>query len=256
MTDKTNVNGGKGKRNSFFRLAGYVLAQWPLFITALIFTLAANQLALLGPRYSGAAIDAIVDKAGVNFPAVWTNVIHMIACYVVSAILSYVLAIIMICLSQKITYKMRKQVFEKLTSLPVGYFDTHATGDIISHLSYDIDTINSTLSHDLIQVMTSIYTVVGSLIFMWQISKPMILIFALTVPVSILFTVYRSKVVRPLTRKRAKKYGELNGFAEEMLTGSRTISAYGRQDEISARFNKINGEAMDAFKDFLADYKQ
>jgi ATP-binding cassette subfamily B protein len=75
----------------------------------------------------------------------------------------------------------------------------------------------------------------------------MILIFALTVPASILFTRYRSKIVRPLSRKRAKKYGELNGFAEEMLTGSRTISAYGRQKEISSRFNKINKEAMDAF---------
>ena len=147
---------------------------------------------------------------------------------------------------------MRRQVFEKLTALPVNYFDTHATGDIISHLSYDIDTINATLSHDLIQVMTSIYTVVGSLIFMWNISKPMILIFALTVPVSIIFTRYRSKVVRPLSRKKAKKYGELNGFAEEMLTGSRTISAYGRQEVISSRFNKINTEAMDAF--YKAEY--
>lgn len=82
---------------------------------------------------------------------------------------------------------------------------------------------------------------------MWNISKPMILIFTITVPVSILFTRYRSKVVRPLFRARAKKYGELNGFAEEMLTGSRTISAYGRQEVISSRFNKINDEAMSAF---------
>jgi len=141
---------------------------------------------------------------------------------------------------------MRKQVFEKLTTLPVSYFDTHATGDIISHLSYDIDTINATLSHDLIQVMTSLYTVVGSLVFMWQISRPMILIFALTVPISIIFTRYRSKIVRPLFRRRAKKYGELNGYAEEMLTGSRTISAYGMEDMVSRGFNKKNGEAMDA----------
>ena len=176
----------------------------------------------------------------------------MLGCYVVSALLSYVLSVIMIQLSQRITYKMRKQVFEKLTTLPVSYFDTHATGDIISHLSYDIDTINSTLSHDLIQIMTSIYTVVGSLVFMWRISRPMILIFALTVPVSLLFTRYRSKKVRPLFSKRAKKYGELNGFAEEMLTGSRTISAYGRQDVIAGRFNKINDEAMDAY--YKAEY--
>ncbi len=237
----------KSRKGIFIRLSKYVLHQWPLFILALILTLGSNQLSLLGPKYSGAAIDAIELSSGVDFPTVWRNVGFMLTCYVISAILSYVLSVVMINLSQRIIYKMRKQVFEKLTTLPVNFFDTHATGDIISHLSYDIDTINSTLSHDLIQVMTSIYTVVGSLIFMWNISKPMILIFALTVPASILFTRYRSKTVRPLFRKRSKKYGELNGFAEEMLTGSRTISAYGKQRVVSSRFNKINDEAMDAF---------
>ena len=250
MTDKNTKP--KNKKGIFIRLSKYVLQQWPLFIIALILTLGSNQLSLLGPRYSGAAIDAIELESGVNFPAVWENITYMLACYLLSALLSYVLAVVMINLSQRVIYKMRKQVFEKLTTLPVNYFDTHATGDIISHLSYDIDTINSTLSHDLVQILTSIYTVVGSLVFMWQISKPMILIFALTVPVSLLFTRYRSKKVRPLFRNRAKKYGELNGFAEEMLTGSRTISAYGRQDVISSRFNKINDEAMDAF--YKAEY--
>lgn len=245
MTDK--------KRGIFLRLSKYVLQQWPLFILAIFLTLGANQLSLLGPKYSGAAIDAIEISSGVDFPVVWENIKFMLACYVISSMLSYILSIVMMHLSQRITYKMRKQVFEKLTTLPVSYFDTHATGDIISHLSYDIDTINSTLSHDLIQMMTSVYTVIGSLVFMWKISKPMILIFTITVPVSILFTRYRSKVVRPLFRKRAKKYGELNGFAEEMLTGSRTISAYGMQDVISGRFNKINDEAMDAF--YNAEYQ-
>ncbi len=253
MTDKAvKPERKKGKKGIFLRLSKYVLQQWPLFIFALLLTLGANQLSLLGPRYSGAAIDAIEFDGGVDFPKVWENITMMLTCYVISALLSYVLSVIMIHLSQRIIYKMRKQVFEKLTTLPVNYFDTHATGDIISHLSYDIDTINSTLSHDLIQVMTSVYTVIGSLVFMWQISKPMILIFTVTVPVSILFTRYRSRVVRPLFRQRAKKYGELNGFAEEMLTGSRTISAYGMQDEISSRFNKINDEAMDSF--YKAEY--
>lgn len=240
------------KTGIFLRLSKYVLEQWPLFFLALGLTLGSNQLSLLGPRYSGAAIDAIELETGVDFPAVWENIIRMMGCYLVSAALAYLLSMVMIRLSQRIIYKMRKQVFDKLMTLPVNYFDTHATGDIISHLSYDIDTINSTLSHDLVQILTSAYTVVGSLLFMWNISKPMILIFALTVPVSLLFTRYRSRKVRPLFRARAKKYGELNGFAEEMLTGSRTISAYGRQDVISSRFNKINDEAMDAY--YRADY--
>ena len=242
----------KSKKGIFLRLSKYVLQQWPLFVLALALTLGANQLSLLGPKYSGAAIDAVGAATGVDFPTVWKNVALMLGCYVISALLSYALSVSMIHLSQRIIYKMRKQVFEKLTTLPVNFFDTHATGDIISHLSYDIDTINSTLSHDLIQVMTSIYTVVGSLIFMWHISKPMILIFAITVPVSILFTRYRTRVVRPLFRKRAKQYGVLNGYAEEMLTGTRTIAAYGRQEEISSRFNRINDTTMDAF--YKAEY--
>ncbi len=242
----------KNPKKVFFKLSKYVLQQWPLFIIAILLTLGANQLSLLGPRYSGSAIDAIEQSDGVNFDLVWENIGLMLGCYVISAILSYVLSVIMILLSQKIIYRMRKQVFEKLTTLPVNYFDTNATGDIISHLSYDIDTINSTLSHDLIQIMTSLYTVIGSLIFMWQISKPMILIFILTVPASLIFTRYRSKKVRPLFSRRARKYGELNGFAEEMLTGSRTISAYGSEDVVSSRFNKINDEAMDAF--YKAEY--
>ena len=250
MTDKNKKP--KNRKGIFLRLSKYVLQQWPLFLLAVLLTLGANQLSLLGPRYSGAAIDAIELTEGVDFPTVWQNVAYMLGCYLLSALLSYALSVVMIHLSQRIISKMRGQVFEKLTTLPVSFFDTHATGDIISHLSYDIDTINSTLSHDLVQILTSIYTVVGSLVFMWQISKPMILIFALTVPVSLLFTRYRSKKVRPLFSKRAKKYGELNGFAEEMLTGSRTISAYGRQDVISDRFNKINDETMDAY--YKAEY--
>lgn len=240
------------KRSIFPRLSRYVLEQWPLFLLALALTLGSNQLSLLGPKYSGAAIDAIELEGGVDFPAVWENVIRMLGCYLISAMLAYLLSVVMIRLSQRIIYKMRRQVFEKLMTLPVNYFDTHATGDIISHLSYDIDTINATLSHDLVQILTSAYTVVGSLLFMWRISRPMILIFCLTVPVSLLFTRFRSRKVRPLFRARAKKYGELNGFAEEMLTGSRTISAYGRQDVIASRFNGINDEAMDAY--YRAEY--
>lgn len=234
------------------RLSRYVLKQWPLFLFAVVMTLISNQLSLLGPKYSGEAIDAISSKNGVKFELVWNNVTKMLVCYILAAVLSYVLAVIMIKLTQRIVYTMRKQVFEKLTTLPVGFFETHATGDIISRISYDIDTVNSTLSHDLVQVMTSIYTVIGSLIFMWNISKPMILVFAITVPVSILFTRYRSKKVRPLFQKRSQKLGELNGYAEEMLSGGRTIAVYHQEKEISSRFNKRNEEAMDAY--YKAEY--
>ena len=243
---------GKRARGMFLRLGKYVIKEWYLFIPAIIMTLVSNHLALLGPQYSGAALDAIELVGGVDFPEVYKNVLYMIGCYAISAIFSYLLAVVMVHLSQRIVRKMRKEVFEKLNTLPVGYFDTHPTGDIISRMSYDIDTLNSTLSHDLVQVLTSLYTVIGSLVFMWRISKPMILIFAITVPASILFTRYRSKKVRPLFRERSRKLGELNGYAEEMFSGIGTISAYGRQNVIAERFNKRNEEAMEAY--YRADY--
>ncbi|MBE6632500.1 MAG: ABC transporter ATP-binding protein [Ruminococcaceae bacterium] len=242
----------KTAKSVFLRLCTYVMKYWYLFIPAVILTLLSNQLSLMGPQFSGDAVDAIARKGGVDFDAVWYNVIRMLICYLASAVLSYCLATLMIFISQKIVYTMRKQLFEKLTSLPVSYFDTHPTGDIISHISYDIDTINSTLSHDLVQIMTSVYTVVGSLIFMWNISKPLILVFCITVPASVLFTRYRSKRVRPLFHTRSKKLGELNGYAEEMLSGCRTISAYAREEEIGRRFNERNTDSMDAY--YKADY--
>ena len=238
---------GKTARGILVRLLGYVMKYWYLFITALVCTFVSNQLSLMGPEFSGNAIDAIANESGVDFAAVWDNVTKMILCYVISAVMSYMLTVIMIKMSQKIVYTMRKQLFEKLTSLPVGFFDTTATGDIISRLSYDIDTVNASLSHDLIQVMTSIYTVVGSLIFMWRISKPMILVFVITVPISIIFTRYRSKKVRPLFKARSRKLGELNGYAEEMLSGCRTIKAYNMEAEIGSRFDARNKDAMDAY---------
>ena len=260
MSEKPNMpKPGKQEKMSrdrtkhvLLRMGTYILKYWPLFLLAIVLTLVSNQLSLMGPNFSGEAIDAIAAEGGVQFDAVWTNVSKMLVCYVASAVLSYLLSVLMIHISQKIVYTMRKQLFEKLTSLPVGYFDTHATGDIISRISYDIDTVNTSLSHDLVQVMTSIYTVVGSFIFMWRISKPMILIFVVTVPVSILFARYRSKKVRPLFRKRSQKLGELNGYAEEMLSGCRTIQAYGREDEIGGRFEERNQEAMDAY--YAAEY--
>ena len=242
----------KDYKGLFKRLAGYVLHEWKLFFTAILLTLLSNQLALMGPLYSGTAIDAIVAEGGVDFPTVWENVAKMLFCYVISAVLSYLLALLMVKLSQRIIRTMRKELFTKLSKLPIPFFDRNAVGDIVSRMSYDIDTINSTLSHDLVQVMTSLYTVIGSAIFMLRISKPMMLIFVITVPAAIFFTRYRAKKVRPMFKERSRKLGELNGYAEEMLSGQHTIRTYGREKTVSEDFNRHNEDAMNAT--FRAEY--
>ena len=244
--------GGHKKLHVFGRLLGYMLRFWPLTLTGIALSLASNYLALLGPRYLGTAIDAVSAETGVQMDVVWDSFWKMLVCYVLSAVLAYLMTVVMVQLSQKITYRMRRQLFESLTALPVSYFDTHTTGDIVSRISYDIDTVNATLSTDLVQVLTSIYTVLGSLYYMIRISRPLILVFAVTVPVSIAFTRLKAKKIQPLFRKRSRKLGELNGFAEEMLSGAKTIDAYDRAETMTERFDQKNREAVDAY--YQAEY--
>ena len=230
------------------RMGKYLFRYPKTVILALALMLSSNLLALAGPALSGKAIDAIAAGEGaVDFSRVWLFGILLIAFYTVSATLSYLLSTLMVRLSQKIIYTMRREVFDHLTSLPVGYFDTHATGDIISHISYDIDTVNTSLSHDILQVLASIVTVVGALLMMLSISPPLVLVFAVTIPISILFTRYKTRRIRPLFKMRSRKLGELNGFAEEMLSGQKTIRAYSREGVIVSRFDERNNDAVEAY---------
>ena len=147
---------------------------------------------------------------------------------------------------------MRQDVFEKLMSLPVGYFDIHQTGDIISRISYDIDTVNASLSNDLVQLLTTVITVAGALVMMITISPKLVLVFAFTVPLSIFITKYITGRTRPLFRLRSAKLGEMNGFVEEMITGQKTLKAYGREAYTQERFNGKNKDAVDAY--YKAEY--
>lgn len=226
--------------------------KWHLMI-AIVLTMVSNLFALLGPMLSGYAIDAIEPGKGkVIFQTVFYYAAWMIVFYIVSSILSYVLSILMLNLSQKIVWKMRDDVFTKLVDLQVGYFDRNQAGDIISRISYDIDVINTSLSTDVVQVFASVMTVVGSLIMMIVISPRLVLVMLITIPMSLLYTRYRAKKVRPLFRKRSAKIGELNGFIEEMVSGQKTIKAYAAEEAVMERFNKVNKETVDAY--YNADY--
>jgi ATP-binding cassette subfamily B protein len=176
----------------------------------------------------------------------------LLGCYAISSLLSYLLAVVMVYLSQKIIYTLRREVFEHLTTLPVSYFDTHQTGDIISRISYDIDTLNASLSHDLLQVCASLVTVAGALLMMISISPVLVLVFAVTVPASLLFTRFKSRRVRPLFKERSAKLGALNGYAEEMLSGQKTVRAYSRENVVLERFDTRNNEAVEAY--YRADW--
>ena len=248
-----NQHKPRDRKKVILRLGKYLLQHKWMVLAAVSLTVTGNLLALLGPMLSGYAIDAIgVGPGQANFDLVLFYCGLMLVFYVLSSGLSYLLSVLMVKISQKIVYQMRKDLVDKLLELPVRFFDSHQTGDIISRLSYDIDTVNSSLSNDLLQIAASAITVIGSFIMMLRISPPLILVFVVTVPISVLFIIYRTKKVRPLFRKRSAKLGELNGFVEEIISGQKTTKAYHQEQTMVGRFDQRNNEAVEAY--YMADY--
>lgn len=242
-----------GKKAALRRLTKYFFQYKLLVLEALFFAVVGNVLALIAPVLSANAINAIDTKTGgVDMQLVIAYCIAMVACYLFSSVFTYVLTYVMTKLSRNITRRMREEVFDKLLSLPVSFYDARLAGDVINRLTYDIDTVNASLSNDIIQIATSVITVFGSLISMLLLSPLLSCVFIVIVPLTILVTVQRSRVMRPLFRKRSGKLGELNGYSEEMLSGIRTIKGYGREDEIAERYEQRNENAAQAYYD--ADY--
>ncbi len=241
-----------GKKAAFSRLLKYFFKYKFQVLLAFILMLGSNLFALLGPYLSGKAIDAIDLKTGVDFPNVMKYCLLMAIFYVSSSIFSYVLTVVMVNLSQKISKKMRQDVFDKILSLPVGELDKVQAGDLINRISYDIDTVNASLSNDILMAATGIITVIGAFVGMLLTTPLLLIVIVITLPLSIYIAIKRSKVVRPLFRKRSAKLAELNGFSEEMLSGIKTIKAYGREKEIIEKFSNKNIDAVDAY--YNADY--
>lgn len=241
------------RKKTLKRLGSYLMRYRWLLLLAVFMTLASNILALMGPMLSGYAIDAIEPGPGrVDFQKVFYYAAWMAGFYAASAMLSYAIAVLMVTISRKVVYAMRRDVFDRLLALPVGYFDLHKTGDIISRISYDIDTVNESLSSDLVQMMTTAITVAGSLYMMIMISPRLVLVFAVTVPLSAWITRFLTGKTRPLFRARSASLGRLNGFGEEMITGQKTIKAYCTEEEIIRSFEEKNRDGVEAY--YKAEY--
>lgn len=231
-------------------LAKYRVALILLFAAMIL----SNLLELSVPLLSGQAVDAIgITKGDVDFQRVFRNCGLMAACFAASSVLSYLLSTNLIRLSQEVSCDLRRAVFQKLVDLPVKYFDTHPAGDLISRICYDIDTVNASLSTDLIQVCTSFVTVVGSFIMLLIISPMLSCVFLVTVPISTLFSRRQIRRVHPLFRLRSEKLGRLNGFVEESVSGQKTVRAYGRENAMIERFRARNRDAVEAY--YRADYE-
>ena len=230
------------------RIWRYVTRFRVLMLLIALMCIASNLLALVGPSLAGQAIDEASAGAGkVNFERVWHYARLMLLFYVSSSVLTLLINFLMMKVGRNIARQMRSDVFYKLMKLPVNYFDRNAAGDIISRVSYDIDVLSTSISTDIVQIMTSLITVAGSLFMMILISPLLSLMVLVTIPLSIFYTRYMGKKTRPLFARRSAAYGKMNGYVEEMFSGQKTIQAYAREEAVLHKFENINQEASEAF---------
>ena len=242
----------KDTKKALSRLLLYMKPlRWPI-IGLCTLAVAGNICNLLGPKFAGEAIAAADAGAGlVDFSVVGYYVVRMIVVYVLSSLLTLLVNLGMMAVSRQVAQNMRGDIFNKMMTLPVGYFDRNQAGDIISRVSYDVDVICTSLSTDVVQIMTSVVTVLGSFAMMCVISPILMLCMLITIPLAFAYTRSIGKRTRPLYSRRSAAYGELNGYVEEMFSGQKTIAAYAHEDGVCEDFSRINHEAADAY--FRAD---
>ena len=240
----------KDTRGALLRMLKYLGTYKFLLALIILLSIGGNVLALLGPDFAGKAINEAAAGAGkVNFERVCYYAKRMLLCYLLSSAVTFSISIIMMYVSKWIAGKMRKDVFDKLMKLPVGYFDVNQAGDIISRVSYDIDVVGTCLATDVVQIINSIVTVTGSFVMMVIISPLLSVIALITVPLAIFYTSRMRRITQPRFSKRSKVYGKMNGFVEEMFSGQKTINAYAYENGVNDRYDVINHEAADAYYD-------
>lgn len=247
---------GKRKVNKKYvlkNLFAYLKPHLPLLLAVFACNIISTVLTILGPSLCGKAIDNITDFEVVGY---YCGILAGV--YLLSAVMLYLSAVGMAYISRSIIKKMRCDVFSKLTSLPVSYFDNRLTGDVISVLSYDIDTVGESLAHDVITLLKSSVQIAGSLAMMLTIvipmlvsspavSSPLLIVFAVSIPLSVFMTRFIVKKVQPLFRARSQKLGELNGFVEEMIAGQKTTKAYNGEKTVIEKFEEKNRQAIDSY---------
>ena len=221
-------------------------------LLALALSLISSLAQLVGPYLIGLIFDILDSSSTTKLSEVAQILIWLIGFYVLSVFLQYSLSILMIMIAQKVIVRMRAAVFEKFTTLSISYFDRYQIGDMLSRISYDIDTINTSLSADVVVLFSSFVTVISAFVIMAGISLPLLSVFIITLPLSIFTTRKLARLTRPLFRKRSAKLGDMNGYIEETISGLKTIKAYAVEPNFIQGFDEKNYEASMAY--YEADY--
>lgn len=179
-------------------------------------------------------------KPSMDFDYIGSKIVLLVGIYFASAVFSYIVEWIMSGITQKVTYKLRKEIFAKISKLPLRYFDTHAYGDVLSRMTNDVDTISQTLSRGIVQIITSVTMIIGILIMMISINPILTVVALVILPISALLISFIIKKSQKLFVAHQEYLGEVNGHIEEMYGGHVIVKAFNGEEKAIKKFETIN----------------
>lgn len=238
----------KDFKGTLGKLFKYLRPYYFRLVIVVIFASASTVFAIVGPKILAKATDKLSEgimakvagTGGIDFDYIGQIILILVGLYLISALFSYIQGFITSTISQRVAYDLRTSISQKMDRMPLSYFDKHTSGDILSRVTNDIDTIAQSLNQSMSQVITSTVTVIGIFIMMLTISPVMTLIAVCVLPVSM--------VLIGLVMKRSQKYfarqqaalGDVNGHIEEMYGGHNVVKAFNGEAASVEQFNEYN----------------
>lgn len=244
------VQKAKDFKGTLNRLIGYLKPHRVRLLTVFVAAILSTIFTILSPKILGKATTKIfegvsmkmagVPGAGIDFDYIFRIIIILIGLYIISSVFSLIQQYVMASVAQRTVYKLREEAEDKISRLPLSYFDGTTTGETLSRIVNDVDNISTTLQQSLTQLITSIVTIIGVTVMMLTISPVMTLILLCTLPISALIAVKVAKKSQGYFGGQQKSLGDLSGHVEEMYTGHEVVKAFGHEEKAMEEFTVIN----------------
>ncbi|MGX8700088.1 ABC transporter ATP-binding protein [Caproiciproducens sp.] len=245
------VRGEKAKdfKGTFKKLVRYMGKYKFSLITVLVFAVASTVFSIVGPKILGSATNALFTGVmgqitgagtGIDFGYIAGIMLWLVGLYLISALFSYIQSYLMTGVSMKVTYQLRREIAAKIQKLPFQYYDTTSNGEVLSHITNDVDAISQSLNQSITQIITSVTTIVGILIMMLSISWQMTLVALCIIPVSMIFILTIVKKSQKHFMAQQTYLGHVNGHIEEMYASHVVVKAFNGEAESTGTFEDYN----------------
>lgn len=228
----------KNPKETIKRLLKYLSNKKGRLILIFILAFIATIVSIVGTRLTGYTVDNFIksgDMVGLSRICILLGAI-----YLVSIISTYIQNRFMVSIAQRTTSDIRKDLFKSMQKLPLKYYDTHSSGDLMSRLTNDVDNINMTLSQNVTQLFSGVINILGMFIAMLLLSPILTLVGLITIPFMLIITKFIVKKTQPFFMEQQKELGNLNGYIEERVSGQKAVLLFSQEEKVKEEFSKIN----------------